>query len=351
MTQPPIIHPVILCGGSGSRLWPESQPAKPKPFLPLLGADTLFQQTIARFADDVRFAEPIIVAGAHHEALVAAQMGDAPYRLIVEPAPRGTASAIALAASILPPDAIMLVAPSDHAIAHAGAMRNAAEDAACLAREGKLVALGVTPERGETGYGYIRLGAKLDPGFSIAEFVEKPSRDRAEAFAASGDYVWNAGIFVFRADAILRELVVHRPRMGALLHSAVDEGRWDGFRFIPGPSFADIAAESIDNAVMEHSEAGAAIRVDMGWSDIGTWRALQDALAEQADEEGNVVQGEVALDGCRGVLARTDSLRVTAIGMEDVCVVVANGEVLILRRDLAQRVGDLPDAADEGPMR
>lgn len=352
MTITAPIHPVILCGGSGTRLWPVSRKVKPKPFLPLIGETTLFQQAIGRVAGDDRFAAPMIVAGAAHCDLIEEQLaGTGDYRLIVEPMGRNTAPAIALAAAQLPADAIMLVCPSDHHIANEDAFRAAAIAAAELAREDWLVSFGIAPERPETGYGYLHRGEELPGGYRIAKFVEKPDLATAESYLASGEYSWNGGIFAFRAGALLNELDAHRPAMAQAVAVAVAAGRSEGSRFHPQEqAFAEIDGDSIDYAVMENTQRAAMVPVDMGWSDIGNWAALQDALAEQpggADESGNVKQGRIDLDHCTNVLASSDGPRVSAIGLEDVCIIVSGDEVLVTTRDGAQRVGKLPGASNQ----
>jgi len=352
MTMSAPIHPVILCGGSGTRLWPVSLKVKPKPFLPLIGQTTLFQQAIGRVAGDDRFAAPIIVAGAAHCDLIEEQLsGTSDYRLIVEPMGRNTAPAIALAAAQLPADAVMLVCPSDHHIADEAAFRAAAVAAADLARDDWLVSFGIAPERPETGYGYLHRGGELPGGYEIAQFVEKPDLATAQSYLASGEYSWNGGIFAFRAGALLKELEAHRPAMAQSVAKAVSAGELKGARFHPQADiFAEIDGDSIDYAVMENTKRAAMVPVEMGWSDIGNWAALQDALAQQsggADEGGNVMQGSIDLDQCSNVLAMSDGPRVSAIGLEDVCIVVSGGEVLVTTRDGAQRVGKLPGASNQ----
>ncbi|WP_255573903.1 mannose-1-phosphate guanylyltransferase [Erythrobacter sp. SCSIO 43205] len=345
-----MIYPVILCGGSGTRLWPVSLKAKPKPFLPLVGQTSLFEQACARVADDARFGEPVIVAGAAHEALITEQMDGKPHRLIIEPAARNTAPAIALAAEVLDPDAIMLVCPSDHYIAKPEALREAAVAAAALAAKDYLTTFGITADRPETGYGYIRHGRALDGGFAVAEFVEKPDLERAKSYLASGEYSWNGGIFAFRAGAYLDALAQYRPAMAKAVKASVAGARSDGSVIHPAPEeFAGIEGDSVDYAVMENTPNAAMVPADMGWSDIGNWAALQDALIEQegnADDQ-NVVRGRADLADCTRVLAMSDGPRVSAVGLEDVCIVVANGEVLVTTRDGAQKVGKLPGAKDQ----
>lgn len=346
MTQ---IHPVILCGGSGTRLWPLSRKAVPKPFLPLVSAQTLFEQAVHRVAGDDRFAAPMVVAGAAHGDLTMAQLGDTPgARLVVEPCARNTAPAIALAAALLPDDAVMLVCPSDHHIADPDAFRAAALAAAALARADYLVSFGIAADRPETGYGYLERGAPLAGGYAIRRFVEKPDAATAQAYLDSGNFSWNGGIFAFRAGHLLDELAAHRPEMAALVRQAVAEGHSAGACFHPAAApFGAITGDSIDYAVMENTARAAMVLADMGWSDIGSWAALAEALEDQADAAGNVTRGTVDLAGCSGVLAITDGPRISAVGLADLCIIVADGEVLVTTREGAQRVGKLPGAVNQ----
>lgn len=343
------IHPVILCGGSGTRLWPVSRKAVPKPFLPLVSEETLFQQAVRRVAQDDRFAPPMVVAGVDHADLIRAQLAGTPgARLVIEPAAKNTAPAIALAAALLSADAVMLVCPSDHHIADSAAFRAAALAAAALAREDYLVSFGIAPDRPETGYGYLQRGEPLAGGFAIRRFVEKPDLLRAQEYLASGEYSWNGGIFAFRAGQLLADLAAHRPEMARLVAEAAAGGRSDGACFHPAPApFAAIAGESIDYAVMENIASAAMVPADMGWSDIGNWAALADALAHTADGAANVARGHVDLDQCTGVLAMSDGPRISAVGLKDVCIIVSGNEVLVTTRDGAQRVGKLPGAINQ----
>jgi len=347
MTQTSLIHPVILCGGSGTRLWPASRKACPKPFLPLTDERTLFQQALDRVADPDTFAEPIVVAGKQHVDLIEGQSGaGANINLIVEPAARNTAPAIGLAAALLDPDAIMLVCPSDHHIADADAFRSAAKAGAALARQGYLVALGIAPTGPETGYGYIKRGDELEGGFAIERFVEKPNLERAKEYLASGSYSWNGGIFVMRAGQVLEELESHRERISQALRRSVEMGRQVGSQFHPdAEAFSSIEGDSIDYAVMENTGSAAMVPVDMGWSDIGTWSALQDALA--GADRSNTAPNNADLVDCKNVLVVSDGPRVSAVGLEDICIIVDGDEVLVTTRDGAQKVGKLPGAQDQ----
>jgi len=346
MTQ---ITPVILCGGSGTRLWPRSRAEKPKPFLPLVGDTTLFEATVLRCADRARFAPPVVVTGARHLDHVEAQLaGTAGAEVIVEPAARNTAAAIALAALRLPPEAVMLVCPSDHYIADRAAFVAAAEAAAGLAAQDWLVSFGIEAKSPETGFGYLKRGEPIGagPGARVAQFVEKPDLARAERFLASGDYAWNGGIFAFRAGFFLAELERHRPAIAAAARSAVALGRADGHRFHPdAEAFAPIQSESVDYAVMENTDRAAMVPADMGWSDIGNWEALHAARAR--DAAGNHVSGPAELVDCRNVLVDSDGPRVSVIGLENVMIVVDGGEILVTTASGAQKVGKLEGAVKQ----
>ena len=342
------IHPVILCGGSGTRLWPRSRAVRPKPFLPLVGELTLFEQTVARCARDAGFSAPIVVTGTAHLAHVEQQLaGDTEARVIVEPLARNTAAAIALAALRLPAEAVMLVCPSDHHIADCAAFQSAARAAAALAQQGWLVSFGIEATGPETGFGYLQQGDAIDGGgFKVARFVEKPDRARAEQFLASGGYAWNGGIFAFRAGTFLDELAAHRPQIAAHARAAVAKGYEQGAEFHPDAAeFAQIDNESVDYAVMENTAHAAMVRADMGWSDIGNWEALHTARG--GDALGNFVIGPAELVNCRNVLVESDGPRVSVIGLDDVVVVVDGNEVLVTTRAGAQLVGKLGGAANQ----
>lgn len=343
------IVPVILCGGSGTRLWPRSRAVKPKPFLPLVGGDTLFEATLDRCSGDGCFAAPLVVTGTGHLAHVEAQAarGSAQTSVIVEPAQRNTAAAIALAALRLAPDQVMLVCPSDHHIGDPASFRATAQAAAELAREGWLVAIGIDPKTPETGFGYIKRGEPLgERGFRIERFVEKPSREVAERMLADGGHDWNGGIFAFTAGTYLAELEQHRPAIAAAARGAVAAGRDEGQRFYPDKErFEAIASESVDYAVMENTTRAAVVPAAMQWSDIGNWQALHEAL--ERDGEGNAVQGEAELVGCRNVLVSSDGPRVSVIGASDLVIVIDGNEVLVTTAEGAQKVGKLAGAVNQ----
>jgi mannose-1-phosphate guanylyltransferase len=320
------IVPVILCGGSGTRLWPLSRPARPKPFLPLLGEETLFEATLARCSDPAIFAPPLVVTGAGLLGLVESQGGGA--EVIVEPAAKNTAPAIALAAQRLPGDAVMLVCPSDHHIADIPAWLAAVGKAQVLAEQGLLVAFGIAPTRAETGYGYIERGTKEGEGWRIARFVEKPPLADAERYVAGGSHCWNGGIFMFCAGTFLAELAKYRPEMAAAVADPA--------------AFLSIAGESVDYAVMEQTSRAAMVEADMGWSDIGNWQSLRDA--READADGNVVRGAAELLDCRKVMVQSDGPRVSVVGLEDV---IDGDEVLVTSATGAAKVGKLKGASGQ----
>ncbi|HVR90741.1 MAG TPA: sugar phosphate nucleotidyltransferase [Novosphingobium sp.] len=342
------ITPVILCGGSGTRLWPKSRASKPKPFLPLVGEATLFEATLLRCADPSHFAPPVVVTGASHLKHVEAQLGDAPgASVIVEPEAKNTAAAIALAALRLPADAVMLVCPSDHHIGDCDAFVAAAGAAGELAREGWLVSLGIEATGPETGFGYLKRGEPVGGhGYKLVQFIEKPDLARAEGFLAEGGYAWNGGIFAFRAGDFLSELAAHRLQLFEAVRAAVVGGRQDGKRFHPdATAFARIESESVDYAVMENTSRAAMVPARMAWSDIGNWQALHEARTRDAD--GNAVTGPAELVDCRNVMVDSDGPRVSVIGLEGVIVVVDKGEVLVTSARGAQQVGKLTGAASQ----
>ncbi len=347
------ITPVILCGGSGTRLWPRSRASKPKPFLPLVGEETLFEQALLRCREAAHFDPAVVVTGQAHLAHVEAQLCGLPgARVIVEPAAKNTAAAIALAALRLPEDEIMLVCPSDHHIADCEAFGAAARSAAALAAEGWLVSFGIEAKSPETGFGYLRRGDGVGGangelgGFKVAQFIEKPDLARAEQFLAEGGYAWNGGIFAFRVGTFLDELREHRPRLAEAVARAVAGGREDGHRFHPDPAaFAEVESESVDYAVMENTARAAMVPADMGWSDIGNWQALH--AARPRDGAGNAVSGKAELVDCRNVLVESDGPRVSVIGLEDVIGMVDGDEILVTSAAGAQKVGKLGGAVNQ----
>ena len=335
------ITPVILSGGSGTRLWPLSRGGRPKQLLSLTHDETMLQLTARRTGDTLRFAAPIVVANARHADMIAEQLaavGAGEAVLIFEPLARNTAPAIALAALQAGPDALLLVMPSDHVIADLPAFRRAIDAAAPIVEQGWLATFGITPDGPETGYGYIRAGDEIAPGVRRAErFVEKPDRATAETYVAEGCYAWNGGIFLFRADAYLAALDTHAPEIAAASREAMAHKRTEGLHIYPAAdAFAASPDESIDYAVMEQADRVAVAPVEMGWSDVGSWDALH-ALATK-DESGNAHRGEVIAIDTKGCLIRTDGPLVAAVGVSDLIVIATNDAVLILPRGSSQDV-------------
>ncbi len=340
------IAPVILCGGSGTRLWPRSRAIKPKPFLSLVENETLFEAAINRCAGG-KFDKPTVVTGASHLPHVLAQSVGRELSIIVEPTAKNTAPAIALAAARMPVHQTMLVCPSDHHISDPVAFANAAKAAAVLAQEGWLVSFGIEATIPETGFGYIRKGEGVsDSAYRIAEFVEKPDQSRAERYVADGNYFWNGGIFCFNAGRYLDALELVRPAMVQAIKKAVLWGHEEAECFYPnGEAFAGVVGDSIDYAVMEHTKRAAVVPVSMGWSDIGNWQALKEARI--ADGDGNIVLGRAEVVDCRNVMVESDGPRVSVIDLEGVVVVVDGDEILVTSRAGAQKVGQLSGAKNQ----
>jgi len=345
------IVPVILSGGSGTRLWPMSRPEMPKQMLALTANETMLQLTAGRTQGE-RFAAPIVVANARHADLVEQQLADAgaiPQALILEPAGRNTAPAIALAAIAAGGGGdALLVMPSDHVIDDVPAFHAAIEAAMPLVSQGWLVTFGIAPDSPEIGYGWIQIGDALQPGVHrVARFVEKPPLDKAESMLASGDHAWNGGMFLFQADAYLEALAQFDPGILVATREAMDKARTEGTRIYPdATAFATSPDASIDYAVMEKAERVAVVPVAMGWNDVGSWDALHAISAR--DEAGNAHRSEgdgnvLAID-TRQCFVRSDGIRVSLVGVEDLIVVASGTDVLIMPRGRSQEVKKLIEA-------
>src|SRR6266852_3549380 len=290
-----MIHPVILSGGSGTRLWPMSRSLYPKQLLALVGERSLLQETVLRVVGDVGFAPPLIIANEEHRFIIAEQLreiGAAADALVLEPVGRNTAPAACVAALRLAasePDALMLVMASDHVITDLAAFRTAIGRAAAAGRAGYLVSLGITPDRAETGYGYVAAAKPIkgcDGAFAVARFVEKPDADTAERYVTSGDYFWNASIFLFPVSLYLGEIERLRPEMLAACKAALAGARAEtDFVRLDKAAFAACPSDSIDYTVMEHTKRAAVVPVGMGWSDLGSWDTLWEIGAK--DDRGN----------------------------------------------------------------
>jgi mannose-1-phosphate guanylyltransferase len=343
----PII-PVILSGGSGTRLWPLSRPEQPKQLLPLTAEETMLQLTARRIAGE-RFAKPIVVANTAHAEQVEAQLSNVQadaQALVLEPMGRNTAPAIALAAIAAGGGSDpILVMPSDHVIADVDAFHAAIHAALPLVQEGWLVTFGIAPDAPETGYGWIKVGERLGEGVHrVDRFVEKPPREKAEAMLASGDHAWNGGIFLFRADMYLGALSVYAPEMLVAAQRSMEKARREGVRIWPDPGeFAACPSDSIDYAVMEKAPRVAVAPVSMGWSDVGSWDALH-AISD-CDGHGNAHRGDVIAIDTENCLVRSEAgKRIALVGVTDLIVVAAGDDILVLPRGRSQEVKKIIEA-------
>ncbi len=345
------IHPVVLCGGSGTRLWPLSRSAYPKQFLRLAGEHSMLQETIGRTSGLAEIAAPTIICNEDHRFLVAEQLraiGVKPRALLLEPMGRNTAPAVAAAALSLTrddPDALMLVLASDHVIRDRASFHRAIRLAAAAADTGLLTTFGIVPDAPETGYGYIQRGAsvpRLESTFAIGKFVEKPDRPDAERMLASGDFYWNSGMFMLKASVFLEELQAHKPEVLAAVRKALEASREDlDFCRLDKAAFAESPSISIDYAVMEKTTRGAVIPAQMGWSDVGSWDALWEIQEKSSD--GNVTEGDVMTERVRNTYIKAETRMVAALGVEDLVIVETADAVLVARRDAAQDVKLLVD--------
>lgn len=341
-----MLYPVILSGGSGTRLWPLSRAALPKQFLPLISDHTLFQETLLRLKNVPNMAAPLVICNNEHRFLVAEQLRAVnidPLLQVLEPLGRNTAPAVAiaaLAAQAKDNQAILLVLPADHLIQDIAGFHTAIQTAFALAQQDKLVTFGITPNEPATGFGYIERGAILERGehsFEVARFVEKPDLDTAKQFVTSGRFFWNSGMFVFKASVYLNELQRYRPDIYQAAHQAWQHSTHDlDFCRLDEKSFASCPSDSIDYAVMEHTQAAAMVTVDIGWSDIGSWSSLYDVSAQ--DEQGNALRGDVYTAETTQTYVRAESRMVAAIGVQDLIIVETADAVLVMHKDFAQDV-------------
>jgi mannose-1-phosphate guanylyltransferase / mannose-6-phosphate isomerase len=341
-----MLIPVILSGGAGTRLWPVSRRAHPKPFMRLADGQTLAASTIQRALGVASGPDTLTVTGRDYYFLTRDEYqqaaGDAHHHFLLEPEGRNTAPAIAAAALWVEhhfgPEACLLVLPADHLIRDVQSFADAVAEAQRLASEGWLTCLGITPTHAETGYGYIRAGDKVsDGGRRIEAFVEKPDLDTARRYYESGEYLWNGGMFCFRADTILTALETHAPDILEQVRATWAATDADSVPVeLDAAAFSAVRADSIDFAVMEKADRRAVVPVDCGWSDIGSWQAISDLY--ETDALGNRVQGEGVLVDTRNTFVQGERRLVAAVGVENLVIVDTGDAVLVASRDRAQEV-------------
>lgn len=340
------VIPVILSGGSGSRLWPLSRERHPKQFLPLSEkGKSLFQSTVLRLSGAAGVAPPIIVCNADHRFFVDEQLREIkikPQSIVLEPHGRSTAPAVAAAALLAPqPESLLLILPADHVVGDVPAFHMALNSATAAAREGALVAFGIVPDRAETGYGYIRPTCSfIGQPVPIAEFVEKPDTVRVHQLMESGEYLWNSGMYLFRADCILKELAERSPSILPAVQAAVRQARHDGqFLYLDPEAFSHAPHISIEYSIMEHTERAMIMPVAVEWSDVGSWETI--AKIQAASDNGNYTIGDVLTEDVSNSYIRAESRLVAALGISDQVVVETADAVLVADRSRAQEVRKL----------
>ena len=350
-----MIIPVILAGGSGTRLWPMSRRRYPKQLLNLTGNNSLLQETVLRVAGANGVGRPIVVCNSSYRHIIAGQLSEInirPRALVLEPAGRNTAPAVGVAAYMAlaaAPEAMILVLPADHMIPDVEQFHQCLAAAACFAQTGSLVTFGIVPQFPETGYGYIRKGETITceedrvyEAFKIRAFVEKPEMERARRYVASGEYCWNSGMFLFRAADILREMDDLCPDISGACRAAVDGGKTDDDAFFLDPdAFGVCPSDSIDYAVMEKTASGVMVPFEAGWSDVGSWDALYDL--DLKDESGNVVRGDALIQDTKDSLIFSESRMVAAVGMRDAIIVETGDAVMVAARGQSQAVKKIVD--------
>jgi len=350
-TEGPLAHvyPVILSGGSGSRLWPLSRSHYPKQFYPLTADQTLLQQSALRLPQALGYASPLIVCSEHHRFIVAEQLrqcGIAPNRIVLEPVGRNTAPAAAVAALCLlkqDPEAILLVLPADHLIAKVEVFNDAVSKTLAVVDQDRLVSFGIEATEPHTGYGYVKQGPAISAdAFAVEKFIEKPSEKAAAGFLAAGGYHWNSGIFIFSAQVYLQELGRFHPDILAACEAAVAGGGEDlGFFRLDPEAFERCPSDSIDYAVMEKTDKAAVLPVTMGWNDIGSWTALWET--GEKDDKGNLFEGDVLAIDVKNSHIRAEDALVAAVGLDNVTVIQTKDAVLVLPSDRAQDVKSIVD--------
>ena len=337
------MKPVVLAGGSGSRLWPKSRAALPKQFLALTSEQTMLQETLQRL-DGSSAANPIVICNDAHRFLVAEQlrqMGGDHGGIILEPVGRNTAPAIALAAlhaMQTDDDPVLLVLAADHLIKDSAGFQAAVSKANELAMDGNLVTFGIVPDQAHTGYGYIKGGEAIGVGMKVDEFVEKPDLATAQQYVDSGNYFWNSGMFMFKASVYLAELKKHAPEMYSICEQAIaSESKDLDFIRIDPEIFATCPDDSIDYAVMEKTALAAMVPLDAGWSDVGSWSSLWET-ADNKDENGNVIVGDAILEGVNNSYINSEERLIAVVGLDDVVVVETKDAVMVANKNKVQDI-------------
>ena len=336
------MKPVVLAGGTGSRLWPKSRAALPKQFLSLTSNSTMLQDTITRLKG-TNAEPPVFICNDAHRFLVAEQLRKKNIEhdgILLEPVGRNTAPAIALAALHATKnenDPVLLVLAADHLIKDQSAFHSAITKAEVLANEGKLVTFGIVPDQAHTGYGYIKAGNVLNVGFEVAEFVEKPELETAKQYVESGDFFWNSGMFMFKASRYIEELGKYHPEMLEICRRAIETEAPDlDFIRVDSEIFSACPDDSIDYAVMEKTDSAAMVPLDAGWSDVGSWTSLWETADK--DDNGNVCVGDTILENTNNSYVNAEQRLVSVIGLEDVIVVETKDAVMVAHKDDAQSI-------------
>lgn len=341
-----MIYPVIMAGGTGSRLWPLSRELHPKQFLNLVDEQlSMLQATLTRL-NGIETAAPSLICNEQHRFLVAEQLrviGCDNARILLEPVGRNTAPAIALSALQAcqeNDDAVLLVLAADHVIEDVAAFHSAINTALPLAQDGKLVTFGIVPTHAETGYGYIQRGGALYKGFAVKCFVEKPDTATAEDYLGSGDYYWNSGMFLFKARRYLDELQTYQPKIFQACKDAMAQAELDlDFIRVNAEAFANSPNISIDYAVMEKTADAAVVPLDAGWSDVGSWSSLWEALPK--NQQGNALQGDILTEQVSNSFIHAESRLVTVVGVDNLVIVETKDAVLVIDKSQTQRVKEL----------
>ena len=338
------IKPVVLCGGNGTRLWPLSTPQHPKQFLNLLGASSMLEVTLARVQgnplDGLSFSQPMVIGAERHGGLMSGLAGDAD--ILMEPVGKNSAAPVAAAALSAAADDLVLILPADHDIADLGAFHRAILAGAKAAETGSVVTFGIIAETPATGYGYIEAASKSGDVIDVVRFVEKPDLETAKSYIASGNFFWNAGIFLFRAGDMIEAFKAHAPDILDAVSAAMPKSKKGRAASFDTAAFEACRSQSIDYAIIEHHDDLKVVPVDMGWSDIGDFQALWER--SEKDENGNVLIGNVRAINCKNCYIRATDTSISVAGRENTVIVAAGGEMLVCDMHTVQSVKELAKA-------